>query len=238
VAKFAPWVCILQVLLSHPCLLGELQPRTPAAGISNGLRQLVGAYAVSIQGRSVLSVEQANRALTAASGASAAGDPIEFVSVPESRSLMLLSIQGRSVLTVRQANLALTAAFDASAASDPIESVFLPESRSLMLSSIQGRSVLTVRQAKTLLSLLLSTPVPPVTPSNSFSFPSLDLTLSTFAVHPCILSCPNSSGSTLFAPFREEGFCVCVSYSRCARGRVHRHRFFRNGLSNSWGRSG
>jgi hypothetical protein len=29
--------------------------------------------------------------------------------------------------------------------------------------------------------------------------------LSTFAVHPCVLNCPNSSGSTLFAPFRGRG---------------------------------
>jgi hypothetical protein len=42
-----------------------------------------------------------------------------------------------------------------------------------------------------LLSLQLSTLVQPVTPSNSFSLPSFDLMLSTFAVHSCIFSCPN-----------------------------------------------
>jgi hypothetical protein len=41
---------------------------------------------VSIQGRSVLTVEQANLALTAAFDATAAGDPIEFGFTPESRS--------------------------------------------------------------------------------------------------------------------------------------------------------
>jgi hypothetical protein len=66
--------------------LSELQPRTPAAGIRNGRCQLVGAYAASIQGRSVFTVEQANLALTAAFDATAAGDPIEFVFAPESRS--------------------------------------------------------------------------------------------------------------------------------------------------------
>jgi hypothetical protein len=64
--------------------LSELQPRTPAAGIRNGRRQLVGAYVVSIQGRSVFTVEQANLTLTAAFDATAAGDPIEFVFAPES----------------------------------------------------------------------------------------------------------------------------------------------------------
>jgi hypothetical protein len=66
--------------------LSELQPRTPAAGIRNGRRQLVGAYVVSIQGRSVFTIEQANLALAAAFDASAAGDPIEFVFAPESGS--------------------------------------------------------------------------------------------------------------------------------------------------------
>ena len=66
--------------------LSELQPRTPAAGIRNGGRQLIGAYIVSIHGRSVFTVEQANLALTAAFDATAAGDPIEFAFAPESRS--------------------------------------------------------------------------------------------------------------------------------------------------------
>jgi hypothetical protein len=91
--------------------LTELQPRTPAAGMRNGRCQLVGAY--------------------------------------------VLSIQGRSVSTVEQANLAFTAAFDDTAAGDPIE----------------------------------------------FGF-SLDLMLSTFAVHLCIFSCSDSNVSTLLAPFR------------------------------------
>jgi hypothetical protein len=47
--------------------LSEVQPRTPATGIRNGRRQLVGAYVVSIQGRSIFTVEQANLALTAVS---------------------------------------------------------------------------------------------------------------------------------------------------------------------------
>jgi hypothetical protein len=58
--------------------LSELKPRTPAAGIRNGRRQLVGAYVVSIQGHSAFIVEQSKLALTAAFGASATGDPIEF----------------------------------------------------------------------------------------------------------------------------------------------------------------
>jgi hypothetical protein len=66
--------------------LSEVQPRSPAAGIRNGRRQLVGAYFVSIQGRPVFTVEQANLALTVAFDASATGDPIEFVFAPESRS--------------------------------------------------------------------------------------------------------------------------------------------------------
>jgi hypothetical protein len=66
--------------------LSELQPRTPATGIRNGRRQLIGAYVVSIQGRSVFTIEQANLALTAAFDAIAAGNPIEFVFAPESRS--------------------------------------------------------------------------------------------------------------------------------------------------------
>jgi hypothetical protein len=55
-------MCFLRVLSSHPCKL----ERTPAAGIGNGRRRLVGAYVVSIQGRSVFTVEQANLALTPA----------------------------------------------------------------------------------------------------------------------------------------------------------------------------
>jgi hypothetical protein len=35
--------------------------------------------------------------------------------------------------------------------------------------------------------------------------------LSTFAVYPCIFSCSNSSGSTLFAPFRGRGGSTSVS---------------------------
>jgi hypothetical protein len=66
--------------------LSELQPRIPAAGIRNGCRQLVSAYVVSIQGRSAFTVERANLALTAAFDATAAGDPIEFVFAPVSRS--------------------------------------------------------------------------------------------------------------------------------------------------------
>jgi hypothetical protein len=66
--------------------LSELQPRTPAAIIRNSRRQLVGAHVVSIQGRSVLTVEQAHLALTSAFNASAAGDPIKLVFAPESRS--------------------------------------------------------------------------------------------------------------------------------------------------------
>jgi hypothetical protein len=66
--------------------LSELRPRTPAAGIRNGRRQLAGAYVVSIQGRPVSTVEQANLALTAAFDATAAGDHIEFVLAPESQS--------------------------------------------------------------------------------------------------------------------------------------------------------
>jgi hypothetical protein len=54
--------------------------------IRNGRRQLVGAYVVSIQDRSVFTVEQADMALTAAFDASAAGNPIEFVFAPESSS--------------------------------------------------------------------------------------------------------------------------------------------------------
>jgi hypothetical protein len=66
--------------------LSALQSRTPAAGIRNGARKLVGAYVASIQGRSVFSVEQANLALTAIFDASTGNDPIEFVFIPESRS--------------------------------------------------------------------------------------------------------------------------------------------------------
>jgi hypothetical protein len=66
--------------------LGELQPRTPAADIRNGRRQLVGAHVVSIQGRSVFTVAQANLALSATFDATAAGNPIESVFAPESRS--------------------------------------------------------------------------------------------------------------------------------------------------------
>ncbi len=68
--------------------LSELQPRTPAAGIRNGRRQLVGAYVVSIQGRSVFTIEYANLALTATFDVTIPipGDPIEFVFAPESRS--------------------------------------------------------------------------------------------------------------------------------------------------------
>jgi hypothetical protein len=77
---------------SHKCshrlraYLSELQPRTPAAGIRNDRRQLVGAYDMSIQGRSVFTAEQANPALAAAFNASAAGERIEFVFNRESRS--------------------------------------------------------------------------------------------------------------------------------------------------------
>jgi hypothetical protein len=66
--------------------LSELRPRAPAATIRNGCRPLVGAYVVSNQGRSVFTVEQANLALTTAFDASTAGDPIELVFAPESRS--------------------------------------------------------------------------------------------------------------------------------------------------------
>jgi hypothetical protein len=66
--------------------LSELQPRTPTAGMRTGRRQLLGAYVVSVQGRSVFAVDQANLALTAAFDAGAAGDPIELVFAPESRS--------------------------------------------------------------------------------------------------------------------------------------------------------
>jgi hypothetical protein len=62
--------------------LSELQPRVPAADIRDGRRQLVGAYVVSIQGRSASIVEQENLALTAAFDASAAGDPSNSVSLP------------------------------------------------------------------------------------------------------------------------------------------------------------
>jgi hypothetical protein len=66
--------------------LSELQPRTPAAGIRNGRRQLVGAYIISVQGTPVFTVTQANLALSAAFDAAAPGDPIELVFAPESRA--------------------------------------------------------------------------------------------------------------------------------------------------------
>jgi hypothetical protein len=104
----------LQVRLSSPprIFLSELQPRTPAADTRNSRRQLVGAYAVSIQGRFAFTVGQAN---------------------------------------------------------------------------------------------VVSALAQPVAPSDSFWLPSLDPMLSTFAVHPCIFSCLNLSGSTLVAPFRGRG---------------------------------
>jgi hypothetical protein len=64
----------------------ELQPRAPANGIRNGHRQLVAAYVVSSQEGSVITLKQANLAVTAAFDASAAGDPIEFLFAAESRS--------------------------------------------------------------------------------------------------------------------------------------------------------
>jgi hypothetical protein len=60
--------------------------RTQATGIRNGRHQILGAYLVSIQGRSAFSVEQANFALTAAFDAIAAADSIEFAFSPKSRS--------------------------------------------------------------------------------------------------------------------------------------------------------
>jgi hypothetical protein len=60
--------------------------RIAQPSIRNGRRQLVGAYVVSIQGRPVFTVEQANLALTIAFDASATGDPVEFVFAPVSRS--------------------------------------------------------------------------------------------------------------------------------------------------------
>ena len=72
--------------------LSELQPRIPAAGIRNGRRQLVGAYVVSIQGRSLFTVEQANLALPAALDATAAGNPIESFSLPSLDLMLILSL--------------------------------------------------------------------------------------------------------------------------------------------------
>jgi hypothetical protein len=66
--------------------MSELQPNSTAADICNGCRQLVGECVVSIQGRSVFTVEQAKLALTAAPDASPADIPIEFFFAPESRS--------------------------------------------------------------------------------------------------------------------------------------------------------
>jgi hypothetical protein len=63
--------------------LSKLQPRTSAAGIRNGRRQLVSTY---IQGRSAFAVKQVNLALTAAFNATAACGPTEFVFAPESLS--------------------------------------------------------------------------------------------------------------------------------------------------------
>jgi hypothetical protein len=57
--------------------LTELKPITPTTGIRSGCGQLIGASVVSIQGRSVFTVKQADLALTAAFDASAAGDPIK-----------------------------------------------------------------------------------------------------------------------------------------------------------------
>ncbi len=69
--------------------LSNLQSRTPGAGIRNGHRQIVGAYAVSIHGRTVFTVEQANLALTVAFNANAAGDPIELFSIPSLAPMQL-----------------------------------------------------------------------------------------------------------------------------------------------------
>jgi hypothetical protein len=60
--------------------------RTQATGIRNCRHRIVGAYVVSIQGRSAFTVEQANLALTIAFDAIAAADSIEFVFSPKSHS--------------------------------------------------------------------------------------------------------------------------------------------------------
>jgi hypothetical protein len=52
-----------------------------------------------------------------------------------------------------------------------------------------------------------------VTPSTSFSLPSIAPMLSTFVAHPCIFSYLSSSGSTPFVPFRGRGvmrLCLLV----------------------------
>jgi hypothetical protein len=61
--------------------------RSPSAGICNGRRELVGAYVVPIQRRSIFNAEEANLARIAAFDASAASDPAKFVFAPNSLSL-------------------------------------------------------------------------------------------------------------------------------------------------------
>jgi hypothetical protein len=60
-----------------------------------------------------------------------------------------------------------------------------------------------------------------MTPSNSFSLPNLAPMLSTFVAHLCIFSCLNSSGSTVFAPFRGRGILrLCLLPSLRSRTRT------------------